>query len=440
MIAQGQEGDKRLVAFYRAKETTPEQIVQLSADDLRGHLSKTLPDYMVPAVFVSLAEIPLNSNGKVDRKALARMEVTIVSSKEYVAPRSEMEKQLAGIWSRILNLPVEKIGINDSFFELGGHSLSVVQLMAKINKAFGQLLPLAVMFTAPNIAGLAKLISDKETVPSQILVPIQTNGNAPPIFGVPGAGGNVLSLRLLGKTLGESQPFYGLQAVGMDGATQPLESVEQTAQAYIAALKTIQPCGPYSLLGHSYGGVVAFEMARILLEQAEQISSLILIDSIAPWVMQGMQAGDEAAELFEACMEIASLHGARLDLNLNRLRRSSNGETVQYIVHSLNKIGVEIDAGQFTAFLGVYRANQSCYRRYHPPALPRAIDVSLYRATHPHQERAILPPDYGWNQLLQSPVRLYDVDADHFSILEKNIFKNRVESNQREHEAAKSAD
>jgi thioesterase domain-containing protein/acyl carrier protein len=351
-----------------------------------------------------------------------------------------MEKQLAGIWSRILNLPVEKIGINDSFFELGGHSLATVQLMAKINKTFGQLLPLAVMFTAPTIAGLAKLISDKKTVPIQILVPIQTNGNAPPVFGVPGAGGNVLSLRLLGKTLGETQPFYGLQAVGLDGATQPLESVEQTAQANIAALKTIQPCGPYSLLGHSYGGVVAFEMARVLLEQAEQISSLILIDSIAPWVMQGMQAGDEAAELFDACMEIASLHGASLDIDLNRLRRSSNGETVQYIVHSLNKIGVEIDAGQFTAFLGVYRANESCYRRYNPPMLPRVIDVSLYRATQRHQERAILPPDYGWNQLLQSPVRLYDVDADHFSILKKNIFKNRVESNQHEHEAAKSAD
>jgi pimeloyl-ACP methyl ester carboxylesterase len=254
-----------------------------------------------------------------------------------------------------LNLGPEKIGVNDNFFELGGHSLLAVQLMAKINRRFKQLLPLAVIYTAPNIAALAELISSEEATPIGILVPIQTNGDAPPVFGVPGVGGNVLSLQPLSRALGANQPFYGLQAVGLDGKTLPLNSVEQTAQANIAAVKTLQPLGPYSLIGHSYGGVVAYEMARILLEQAEQVSSLILLDSIAPSVMQEQPANDEATELFEACTTVANLYGAKLGIDLERLRQSSSGENVQYIVNLLNDGGVEINGEQFATLCSVYR-------------------------------------------------------------------------------------
>jgi thioesterase domain-containing protein len=181
-------------------------------------------------------------------------------------------------------------------------------------------------------------------------------------------------------------------------------------------------------------------MSRILLEQGEKISSLILIDSMAPSVMQNMQAGDEATELFEACTVMASLYGANLDIDLNRLRQSSNGENIQYIIDSLNSIGVEINGGQFTAFLRVYRANLSCYCSHKPSMLPFAIDVSLYRAMEQHHDGSIMPPDYGWNQLLQGPIRIYDVEADHYSILRKNIFKYRTECSQCELSAAKSAD
>jgi thioesterase domain-containing protein/acyl carrier protein len=374
---------------------------------------------MVPAAFVSLAVIPLNPNGKVDRRVLARMDVTIASGRKYVVPRSDTEKQLVAIWAEVLNLTPEKIGVNDNFFELGGHSLSTVQLMAKINRQFKQLLPLAVMFTASNIAALAQLISNKEATSIDILVPIQTKGNAPPIFGVPGAGGNVLSLQPLSRALGTEQPFYGLQAVGLDGRTLPLNSVEETAKANIAALKSLQPAGPYSLIGHSYGGVVAYEMARTLLEHGEEISSLILLDSMAPSVMQRKMANDEVTELFDVCTTIANLHGASVKIDLQRLQRSSGGENVQYIVDLLNDCGVEIDSEQFTAFYGVYRANLLCYRTYTPSMLPLKIDVWLYRATQGHQLGPTMPPDYGWNQLLQGPIRIQDVVANHFSILEK---------------------
>jgi hypothetical protein len=121
-----------LVAFYRAKDTTADDIVGLPNEELRAHLLRTLPDYMVPAGFVSLAAIPLNPNGKVDRRALAEKDVKITSSREYVAPGDDTERQLVEIWAQVLKLTPEKIGINDNFFELGGHSLLATQLTAKI--------------------------------------------------------------------------------------------------------------------------------------------------------------------------------------------------------------------------------------------------------------------------------------------------------------------
>jgi amino acid adenylation domain-containing protein len=419
VVAQGDGTDKRLIAFYRAKDTTADQIVQLPNEELRAHLFRTLPEYMAPAAFVSLAAIPVTPNGKVDRRALARMDVTMASGEVYVAPRNETEQRLVAIWAEVLNVAPETIGVKDNFFELGGHSLSAVQLMAKTNRYFEQMLPLAVLFTTPNIAAFAKLISNEDAPSFDVLVPIETNGDAPPIFAVPGVGGNVLSLRPVSKMLGAKQPFYGLQAVGLDGKRPPLGSVEQTAQANIEALKTIQPGGPYSLIGHSYGGVVAYEMARILLEQGEGISSLILLDSIAPSIMRSNFAHDEVAELVEACMAVADINGARPEIAVERLLRLSDEGKVHYIAGLLNGRGLEIDCEQFAAFYRVYRANLLCYRAYTPPSLSREIDVSLYRATEGHLDRLNLPPDYGWGRLLQSPIRIYDVEADHFSILKK---------------------
>jgi amino acid adenylation domain-containing protein len=419
VIAQGQEGNKQLIAFYRAKNTQADQFVHLPYEGLRAHLSQTLPEYMVPAAFVSVPAIPLSSNGKVDRRALERKDVKITSGHPYLAPRTNTEKQLVEIWAEVLKQAPQKIGISDSFFGLGGHSLSAVQLMAKINRRFNQSLPLAIMFTAPNIAALAKLISTKEAASLDILVPIQTSGGEPPIFAVPGIGGNVLSLQPLSKALDSNQPFYGLQAVGLDGKMLPLSTVEQTAQANIVALKTIQAHGPYRLVGHSYGGVVAYEMARMLLEQGEQVSSLVLLDAVAPSVMQEEPATDEANELFQACTTASNLYGIHLEIDLDRLRRSSNEETVRYIVSLLNDRGLEITAGQLSAFYAVYRANLVCYRTYKPSKLSSQIDISLYCAAQRRQEEPILPLDYGWNQLLQEPIRIFDVEADHFSILEK---------------------
>jgi acyl carrier protein len=113
---------------------------------------------MVPAAFVSLAQIPLTPNGKVDRRALERIEVRLQSGSEYLAPRDETEGRLAQMWAQVLAVDAGKVGVNDDFFELGGHSLLATQLFSRIRGEFQINLPLKTLFDESTLAGMATVI------------------------------------------------------------------------------------------------------------------------------------------------------------------------------------------------------------------------------------------------------------------------------------------
>src|SRR5262249_45921633 len=151
----------------------------------------------------------------------------------------------------------------------------------------------------------------------------------------------------------------------------------------------------------------------------EEVSSLILLDSIAPSALQGNLIPNEATEIFEVGMEVAHRFNISLKIDIERLRRSSTQANLQYMIGLFNDHGLELDSQQFAAFYEVYRANILCYRAYTPRMLSRKTEVSLYVAAQENGARLAIPPDYGWNQLLQSPIQIHDVDANHFSILAK---------------------
>ncbi len=153
-------GNKYLCAYIAGE-------VELSSKELREHLSKELPEYMIPAYFIQLEKLPLTANGKVDKKALPEPDGNITTGTEYVAPESEIEEKLVSIWSEVLG--IEKIGIDDNFFELGGHSLKAINLVAKINKELNVSVPLKEMFKTPTIKGLANYIKGtKQSIYSRI--------------------------------------------------------------------------------------------------------------------------------------------------------------------------------------------------------------------------------------------------------------------------------
>ncbi|MFN7949393.1 MAG: amino acid adenylation domain-containing protein [Blastocatellia bacterium] len=272
IVRQDEGRGKWLAAYFVA---LPESAPAIS--ELRNHLAQRLPDYMIPTAFVPMTALPLNLNGKVDRGRLPAPVETRHATTD-AEPKDELELKLKWIWEKVLGLPF--IGVNDNFFELGGHSLVAVRLFTEISRTFDRKLPLATLFQAPTIARLAAMMRQQGWQPSwSSLVPLRAGGRKPPFFCVHAVGGNVLEYHDLARHLPPDQPFYGLQSVGLDGKQPPLRTIEEMAAHYLAEVRELQPQGPYYLGGRSFGGSVAFEMARQLQAQGERVAVLAMLDT-----------------------------------------------------------------------------------------------------------------------------------------------------------------
>ena len=229
---------------------------------------------------------------------------------DYVAPRTEVEKTLAGLFSSLLG--VSRVGVEDSFFDLGGHSLIAVRLFARISRLYNVEFPLSTLFDAPSVAKLASQIAARTGITGEVagdgtgseaapqataaapafthLVALHKGGTdgkdgkggRTPFFLVAGMFGNVLNLRHLALMLGRDRPVWGLQARGLIGGDEPHHRMEEAAADYIAELRQIQPHGPYLLGGFSGGGITAFEMARQLEAAGEEVAMLVMLDTPLP--------------------------------------------------------------------------------------------------------------------------------------------------------------
>ncbi|RYG15121.1 MAG: amino acid adenylation domain-containing protein, partial [Chitinophagaceae bacterium] len=172
VVAQGEGANKRLVAFYVANSTTADNIITLANEELKSYLHRIVPEFMVPAAFISLAAIPLTPNGKVNRRLLESMTVNFESSQAYEAPRNKHEKKLVNIWSHVLNIPAETVGVNDNFFELGGHSLLATQLISRIRSEFDANLSLKNIFEKSTVAEIAHLITHTDAINIPRILPV----------------------------------------------------------------------------------------------------------------------------------------------------------------------------------------------------------------------------------------------------------------------------
>jgi aspartate racemase len=269
----------------RGKEVVAYVVLELettTTDELRDFLRTRLPEYMVPAAFITLDTLPLTPNGKLDRRALPALDQSRSQSRTvYVAPRDHLEEQLANVWQKVLG--IDQVGVQENFFELGGHSLLAARMFAQIENRFGKRLPLGTLFQAPTIEQLARVLAAAESErPWSSLVAIQPLGSRPPLFCVHAGGANVLIYRPLARRLGNDQPLYALQAQGLDGRSEPFARVEQMAAHYLKEIRSVQPHGPYRLLGASFGGLVVFEMALQLLNLGQQVDLLAMLNTNCP--------------------------------------------------------------------------------------------------------------------------------------------------------------
>ncbi|MEO7020993.1 MAG: amino acid adenylation domain-containing protein, partial [Ktedonobacteraceae bacterium] len=429
MALEDSRGDKRLVAYViPVAEEIP------SHSEFRNYLATQLPDYMIPATFVPLSSWPMTVSGKVDRRALPLPDYGRPNLQTtFVAPRTSMERALAVIWQEVLGL--QHVGIYDNFFESGGHSLLSLQLISQIQEQLGQQVSLSIVFQEPTIEAMARLLSNnqEEARPWSALVAIQPHGSRPPFFCVHPAPGNVFCYADLAQALGPEQPFYGLQARGIDGHVTPLTTVEEMADLYIQEMRAVQPDGPYMLGGHSFGSLVAFEMAQQLQQQGIEVALLAILDMPAPVLKRStspiiINEREETAQLLcDGIALLARLSQKEVTLPYEMLQRMEPADQLEYARCWMHTSGFMLDTGDIKplqGFLQVHKANNRASEAYVPREheghghVIVLISEQVLSTDFDADQRALYADaSLGWGALVPQAVQAYKVPGDHVSML-----------------------
>jgi thioesterase domain-containing protein/acyl carrier protein len=271
VVVRAETGDKRLVAYVVPVDgATPD------LGDVRAHLQRTLPDHMVPQAFVTLTSLPLTPNGKLDRKALPAPDASS-AGRDYVAPRNDIEATLARLFAEVLGHP--RVGIHDNFFELGGDSIRAVALCSRISTELGRKLPVAVLFAAPSVAEAADYYAGIGATASRRIALRRSHGARHAICFLPTALGSGLVYRRLAHQLPTAADTLTCNLPGCVAGETPLTSIEDIAAYCRRELVVPDAYEEWSLVGWSFGGVIAYEVARQMLADGLPVRRLVLIDA-----------------------------------------------------------------------------------------------------------------------------------------------------------------
>jgi amino acid adenylation domain-containing protein len=279
-LRDGPDGP-RLLAWVRP--TTGPECGALDGAALRAALAAALPEAAVPAAVVVLdTDVPLTPNGKVDVARLPAPDARAQEgARKEVSPRTQLEEQIAGLWAQLLQL--ERVSVHDDFFALGGHSLLAVRMLGLLGERLGVVVPVSLLQRAPTVAGLAQALHQGNACPEEPLaVEIQAGAGLAPLWLLHPVGGHVVFARRLAARLDPARPVIGIQAQGLDGRREPLRTVDDMAALYLTLIRARQPQGPYHLAGPSFGGLLAWELARRLAAEGAHVGVVGLLDTFGP--------------------------------------------------------------------------------------------------------------------------------------------------------------
>jgi thioesterase domain-containing protein len=428
VAAVGTGPQARLVAFA----VPADQCQGIPADGpLREHLRATLPEFMIPSMFVELASLPLTPNGKLDRAALPAPDGARSGPGEFVPPAGPVEELLAGIWAEVLGL--DRVGTQDGFFELGGHSLLVTQIVARI-RAAGYAITVSDFFDHPTIAGVAPFVRaqtqhrsqsrSQVEEPAQMdheyesnrLVTIRGGTVLPALFAVHTLTGQVTAFTELAEHLAPGQQLYGLQERGVADDEPMLESVEEMAAEYVAQLLQLQPSGPYLLTAWSGSCYVALEMAHQLTTQGREVGGVFLLGppvQPAPRRRWRPFATAERALLARLDETIAAGPDARLTRAEERklLRSRQKGDDLSAALRAGDKQALRairastVNEQVFTAYRGELERHDQFAGR---------VVLFMPQRDAPGTRRATIKQ---WTAFLRQDAEIVDTPGDHGTVV-----------------------
>lgn len=413
VVEESSTQTKQLVAYFVADDKAP-----VNVENLRENLGKFLSEYQIPSEFYRLVSMPLTPNGKIDRASLAAGKFHLQQAKKLVPPRNQVEAIMVEIWKNVLE--IKTVGVFDNFFAMGGHSLAATRLIAQLQSSFEIDIPLQALFLEPTIAGMAEhlqydTISGKyhyeSTIPRwKCLVAAQPKGTRTPLFFAGGYQSKDDTLLVLSRFipyLGQDQPVFGLRPRWIEGTGEAYASVEEAASEFLAELREIQPKGPYLLGGHCVGGIIAFEMARQLIETGEKVNLLALLDVECPSAYRAALAN----------LRLMSRRAIHIADVLTRMARA-RGEVRKTLIRNIfqRKFRGKQNSGQIVATLdNSFYENKVEYRRLaykhkvkqYPGRITLFVNDLQYR----------FDKYMGWKGVAREGLSIHRVSGDHDTIL-----------------------
>lgn len=448
---------------------------------LKHFLGGILPSYTIPATFTRWESFPLNSSGKIDRKALLRSDTSVDESPQKTQerqggdPRNAVEQGLKEIWQEMFRQ--EDISIHDNFFELGGDSLLLVQLATGIRKRFGddvqKALKMKVILEAPTIAELALLLIPESglednrraiasvTTQHAPIVFMKPEGHLTPFFCVHDGTLTLHTLRNLPQYFDLHRPLYGFEVKDLDGyhRREPKQLIQSIAREYVDAIQNLQPNGPYLVGGYCMGGIVAFEIASLLEQRGETVARLVLISCGPPstWVEDEVLLHYMFSKLWGISFERFGLHfdvnddkeflsiifasspdGIPLGYMSEHFKKESYCSTLAaYRYARLEAMGFEERLGkfymalsdsvprftslpfdQFKTMYKTYRTSYNGAARFKPGTFSGTIDF-----VRPEEARYRLSHKWDvvtfWKEHAQNGIRVIPVTGGHLTCLEE---------------------
>ncbi|GCE15819.1 non-ribosomal peptide synthetase [Tengunoibacter tsumagoiensis] len=409
-------GDKRLLAYV-----VPQSGSTMTIKDLRRYLVTQLPNYMLPAAYILLDALPLTLLGKIDTASLP--EPAVDSGAYFVAPRTVVEDQIARIFADLLG--IYPISVQDNFFDLGGHSLLALRLIRRLKNLFGKDMPFTI-FTDLTVERLAQfLYQQSELLPAYSLVCLQDKGTRPPLILMHPASGFIYPYMQIKSFMQEDQPVYAIEESHLSSQWQPCSSIDKLAERYLPLLKNFQPEGPYYLGGWSFGGLIAFEMARRLQQNGEKVALLAMIDSNPPLPEFFPPTEDATSIISWSVMGLAASWPNHPQGYLPQflpeavLRSMSQEQQWQYYMEFASKVNFADTLEQLQRWVEIFQHHVLANQTYQPAGERYPEKVTMIKMIIPgdNEQEVIDHTTSVWSGFISGPIEVSTVEGDHFGIL-----------------------
>ena len=384
--------------------------------ELRSYLAEKLPAYMIPNTFTYVDAFPLTTSGKVDRRALSTIDVSEPAT--IVAPSDRLEAEILAMIREILG--VEAIGVRDNFIELGGNSLLAARLVTEIEQKYAHKLAVSRVFQAPTAQGLANLIRDRQTESNpKSFVPIKQGDPKSILFCLHNLGYGLEFYLPLARHMPQNLSLYGLSSAFDNEPNKPhFRDIRHSAAYYARDIVKVQPQGPYHLTAVSFGGIIAYETAQILVSQGHEVKFLGLLDSYCPKEDAAYQPPAVKDRIIGHLQRIRS-RGISHIYNRINWRIGAIADKIRYFLYKIDWIRdnfADTMGRNFaqTQYIQERKEQQRVNQGYEIDSYPGK--VWLFRATDD------VNPKLGWQDLAEGGLSIDDIPGEHIEMLtEPNV-------------------